>query len=149
MGYDGGMTKRNLYLFSLAVMSYFIVDVLYNVLVGMKIDAYYYEKSGIIDIYALSPQAPVLFVLFFIIIGLANVVLVIQPSISVRSVSRALSHGFLLGVTAYGTFALPCAWSIKNYPLMLAFIHIVGGGVFSMVASGLTTYLDLRRNVIT
>ena len=77
-------------------------------------------------------------------IAFANLVLVKQPAIKQQSVVQALGQGFVLGIAAYATFALPLAWMLKDYPLVMAPIHIVGGGMFSMLTSGVTVFFYLR-----
>tara|TARA_B100001093_G_scaffold149175_1_gene141929 strand:- start:5968 stop:6204 length:237 start_codon:yes stop_codon:yes gene_type:complete len=75
---------------------------------------------------------------------LGNLVLVIKPAISKKSLSDALIKGFLLDIVAYATFALPSAWSIQKYRQTLALINILGGGVFSLFTSGVTTFIGLK-----
>ena len=131
-------------MFLIAIVAYIFVDVCYNLTIGMSIDLYFYEQAGIIDIYTMSSNAIILFLIFFLIIALGNLVLVIKPAISKKSLSDALIKGFLLGIVAYATFALPSAWSIQKYPQTLALIYILGVGIFSLFTSVVTTFIGLK-----
>ena len=128
-----------------AFLAYTIVDTAYQFAIGLKIDKFFYEQAGIADIYYTEPTHVYLIIVFLVIIAIANVHLVINHAIEKQSVPMALKHGFLLGITAYATFALPLAWSIQGYPVMLAVIHIIGGGFWSLCTSGITTWCLLRN----
>ena len=129
----------------IAFLVYVIVDSAYQVIMGLKIDSFFLAQAGIKDIYYTVPKHLYLIAVFFVIIAIANVRLVVERAIEKKNVKMALKDGFLLGVVAYATFALPLVWGIKDYPLMLAVIHIVGGGFFSLCTSGITTWLLLRK----
>ncbi len=138
------MKKISLYL--IAFFTYFILDVGYNLIIGLRLDNYYYKKAGIENIIATEPQYLSTIPLFFIIIVAANIRLVINQALEKRSIPLALVNGFLLGVACYATFALPLLWLIKDYPFNLAVIHIVLGGLLSLATSGFTTWLALRKS---
>lgn len=136
------MKSKTLYF--TAFLIYVVVDVGYNVAIGLKLDNAFYEKAGILPILNTQIVLPWTLLVFFILIALANFVLVIVPAIQQKSIQQAFIHGFLLGITAYATFALPFIWLIKNYPALLSLIHILLGGIFSALTSGITTLLYFR-----
>ena len=142
--------KNNFLLYLIAyLIAFFIyafVDSLYQLVIGLKIDAFFYKRQGIQDIYNTKPQYLYLILVFFILIAYANLVLSILPAIKKKNIFIALHNGFTLGIVAYATFAFPLAWSIKNYPIALAFIHVFTGGLFSLITSGLTTWIYLKKN---
>ena len=41
--------RKNIILFLIAIVAYIIVDVGYNLTIGMSIDLYFYEQAGILD----------------------------------------------------------------------------------------------------
>jgi uncharacterized membrane protein len=137
--------KQKLSLFFMAFFVYAIVDIIYNVAIGLKIDERFYKKAGILDIFSKDLGNSWLFLIFFVVIALGNVILVILPAIRACSTSQALKNGFLLGIVAYTTYAIPLAVIIQNYPVLLAPIHILGGGFFSLCTSGFCTWFYLKR----
>ena len=138
--------KKNLSLFGVAFLVYIIVDIAYNLIIGFKIDRILLENAGILEHYAETPRYPILLLLFFIVIALANVELVIKHALKNNvNIKYAIWGGFLLGITAYATLSFAATWSIKNYPLAFAGIHPLGGGIFCAVTSGITTKIFAKK----
>ena len=137
---------RHVKLYFQALFIYVAVDVAYQLALGFRIFSHFAESSGMGAMYASpSGSAVGLMAVFFALIAFANLKLCILPAIEVRSVKAAARSGALLGATAYATLGLTNAWSIGRFPLVFALIVIVEGCVFSLVCSGLTTWLHLRR----
>ena len=136
--------SKNIKLFISALLIYIILDVAYNLLVGMRIDHHFLKEAGILSIYNEKPAYSWTIALFFIIISYANFRLAILPAVALKDIVKAVRAGLILGVAAYATLALPLLWSIKNYPVELVVIHIVGGGLLSLATSALTTTIYLK-----
>ena len=98
---------------------YFIVDVTYQMVFGIPFSKKIQEEAGIAEIFASEIQNPVLMLVWFAIMTLAIVKLVVEPAVEAKSLKMAATRGLLLGVTAYGTLALPNGWSLAGYPLSL------------------------------
>ena len=125
---------------------YFLVDVLYQVLIGLKMQSYFLEGTSLKNMISSPPNYPLTIVLFFIIISVANYLLVVKPSLSNQSIKQSLLHGYLLGVAAYSTFSLPLLWLFSDVPLTYAVLVFLFEGSFSMVSSGVVTYFYLRSS---
>ena len=76
---------------------------------------------------------------------LAIVKLVVEPAVEAKSLKMAATRGLLLGVTAYGTLALPNGWSLAGYPLSLVLEVLLEGVLFAPIASVVTTWWMLKR----
>ena len=135
---------KKLKLWFVAFLIYTIIDFFYQFTIGLKLDGWILQQAGISTIFNEQPAYISTILLFFILIAYANLVLVIEPSIEKKNISRAFYHGFLLGITAYATYSLPQLWLIKNYPPLLSPIHILSGGIFSFFTSGITTWLHFK-----
>ncbi|MEM7092296.1 MAG: DUF2177 family protein [Actinomycetota bacterium] len=136
--------RNDVQLFLAIVVVYFVVDVLYQVAFGIRFNTDQYERAGIDGIFADPPRHLYLFVVFFAVIGLANLVLVVKPSIVERSVRSAAKKGALLGLTAYGTLAMTTTWSIADYPLASAIAIASEGTFFSAATPAAITWWALR-----
>ena len=75
--------------FFIAFFTYLLVDILYQVLIGYRLMTHFYESAGISDIFT-SPEGLglALVLLFFILIALANLKLVIEPSIKEKNLRK-------------------------------------------------------------
>ena len=133
-----------LFFFTMAV--YFVVDVIYQVAFGINFNQGQYETAGIDGIFADPPRHLYLIVVFFVLIALANLILVVKPSITDRSVPNAAKKGALLGLTAYGTLAMTTTWTIADYPVASGIAIAAEGTVFSCVASAAATWWALRSD---
>ena len=133
-------------LFFQALATYIVVDVAYQVVVGLRILTVLLEDSPLKDSYV-QPTAVGggLMLLFFALIAFANVTLVIKPALEAQSVRFALKNGAVLGLTAYGTLALTNAWSLNGSPLLFVLTIPFEGLLFSMVTSGLVTKWNLGK----
>ena len=136
--------KTSFRLFIVTFLIYFVIDVAYNLAIGMDIDHYYFSQSGVLAALNTQPAYPATFLIFFILISYANVRLVIIPAIAKNSVKESAISGFVLGLTAYATMALPMLWQIKGFPFQLTIIHILSGGLLSLITASLTTYVHLK-----
>ena len=85
------------------------------------------------------------FLVFFILIALANVQFVIVPAIKARSVGKAAFSGFLLGCAAYATYIIPIYGMVKTWPLILVPIDIFIGGMLSLVTASIIVAVRLRQ----
>lgn len=124
---------------------YFIVDVTYQVTFGIQFSQRIQEEAGIKEIFATDIQNPILILIWFAIMTTAIVKLVVEPAVEAKSIKVAALKGLLLGVTAYGTLALPNGWSIADYPMTLVLEVIMEGVLFAPIASVVTTWWLLRK----
>ena len=132
-------------MYLIAFLVYVVIDVLYYIIAGLKIDNYFYTQAGILGIFYTEPHHVYLFLVFFLLIAYANLALAIIPAVKEKQLSIALKNGLLLGLTAYSTFAMTLIWSIKDFPFLLGLLHIAIGGILSLATSGITTWLVLRK----
>ena len=132
-------------LFFQALVTYIVVDVAYQALIGLKLLTAFLSTSPLKEVY-IQPTAVGggLMLLFFCIIATANVKLCIVPGLTARSPRHAALNGGLLGLTAYGTLALTNGWSLGGFPLLLSLTITLEGLIFSMVTSGAVTWWHLR-----
>ncbi|MEO0600068.1 MAG: DUF2177 family protein [Myxococcota bacterium] len=138
---------KSLPLFVQAFVTYVVVDVAYQAILGFHLMTWFIERAGLQEVYvAPSGRGLVMMLLFFVLIAWANVQLVIRPAIAARDVGQALRNGALLGAACYGTLGLTNGWSIRDFALGSTIAIVAEGIVFSMVTSGLTTWWVLRRN---
>ena len=124
---------------------YFIVDVTYQMVFGIPFSKKIQEEAGIAEIFASEIQNPVLLLVWFAIMTLAIVKLVVEPAVEAKSLKMAATRGLLLGVTAYGTLALPNGWSLAGYPMSLVLEVLLEGVLFAPIASVVTTWWMLKR----
>jgi len=136
---------RKLQMYGCIVVSYLIVDVAYQALIGIKLMADLYAKAGIDGIMAPAPQYPATIALFFLVMAYVLLKLAVLPAMEKRSVGLALTNGALVGIASYGTLALVFLWSIAGFPVTAALEMLFEGLVFPTVASGVTAWLFLRR----
>lgn len=127
-------------------ISYFIVDVTYQMIIGIKLSSRLQKEAGIDDIFVSEVQHPILLLIWFLIMTVAIVKLVVEPAVELKSLKTAGLRGLLLGITAYATLALPNGWSLVNYPITLVCEVILEGVLFAPVASLFTTWWLLKKN---
>ncbi|MBB6461989.1 DUF2177 family protein [Flammeovirga kamogawensis] len=124
---------------------YFIVDVTYQFAFGMNFSQNIQEQAGIREIFVTDIQNPVLLLIWFALITTAIVKLVVEPAVEAKDLKAAALKGLLLGVTAYGTLALPNGWSLANYPLALVIEVTMEGVLFAPIASVVTTWWLIKK----
>lgn len=124
---------------------YFIVDITYQVAFGIRFSQAAQEEAGIRDIFATDIQNPILILIWFAIMTTAIVKLVVEPAVEAKSIKMAALNGLLLGITAYGTLALPNGWSVLNYPIALVLEVIMEGVLFAPIASVVTTWWLINK----
>lgn len=124
---------------------YFIIDVSYQVVFGIPFSTQAQEAAGIREIYASEPRNPIFILIWFVIITIAIVKLAVNPALEKRNVALGVMNGFILGIAAYATLALPNGWSIDNYPNTLVLEILLEGALFAPVAAGVTSWWILRR----
>ncbi len=81
---------------------------------------------------------------FFLLIGLANSVLAIEPAMREESLLIAAKNSFLFGCAAYATYVVPIYMMTKTWSGALVPIDILIGGVLSLITSSAITYVSLR-----
>lgn len=127
-------------------ISYFIVDVTYQMIIGIKLSSRLQKEAGIDDMFVSEVQHPILLLIWFLIMTVAIVKLVVEPAVELKSLKTAGLRGLLLGITAYATLALPNGWSLVDYPITLVCEVILEGVLFAPVASLFTTWWLLKKN---
>ncbi len=132
-------------LYGQALLIYAAFDIAYQAAVGLRIFSQLVESAGLRHLYGQpSPIGMALMGVFFLLIALANMRLCVLPAIAARSVPIAARNGALFGTAAYATLGLTNAWSLPDFPLVLALVITAEGCVLSLVTSSLTTWLHLR-----
>ncbi|AZQ63802.1 DUF2177 family protein [Flammeovirga pectinis] len=124
---------------------YFVVDVTYQFVFGMNFSQNIQEQAGIREIFVTDIQNPLLILIWFALMTTAIVKLVVEPAVKAKDIKSAALKGLLLGVTAYGTLALPNGWSLANYPLALVIEVTMEGVLFAPIASVVTTWWLIRK----
>ncbi|MCH2043800.1 MAG: DUF2177 family protein [Saprospiraceae bacterium] len=124
---------------------YFIIDVGYQFTFGINFSKGVQEEAGISQIFATDIQNPILILIWFSIMTTAIVKLVVEPAVAAKSIKEAAFKGVLLGITAYGTLALPNGWSLANYPIALILEVIMEGLLFAPIASVVTTWWLIKK----
>lgn len=81
---------------------------------------------------------------FYLIYIGGLVFLAVRPALQLRSMGTAVSHGAVVGLTAYATFDLTSLAIIKGWTLDLALIDMAWGTALSAVAA-LAGYAAGRR----
>ena len=82
--------------------------------------------------------------LFFLLMGLANSHLAIEPALRENSLRKAMLNSFILGCAAYATYSVPIFVMIAKWPVPLVPIDIIIGGCLSLVTSTIVTAVALR-----
>ncbi|MBI1180230.1 MAG: DUF2177 family protein [Alphaproteobacteria bacterium] len=59
----------------------------------------------------------------------------IAPALAAQSLKTAALYGFLLGVLAYGTYDMTNLATLRNWPLGVALVDILWGGLLTAVAA--------------
>ena len=124
---------------------YLAVDVTYQFVFGIPFSQRIQEDAGIRDIFAETIQNPILILIWFAIMTTAIVRLVVEPAVAAKSISVAARKGILLGLTAYGTLALPNGWSLADYPIALVLEVMLEGLLFAPIASVVTSWWMLKK----
>ncbi len=146
---DSQSEPSRIKLFLFIIVFYFVIDVIYQVAFGINFNETQYENAGIDEIFADPPRHLYLFVVFFVLIALANLVLVVRPSIAQASIANAAKKGALLGLTAYGTLATTITWTIADFPLASTVAIAAEGTIFSAATSAAATWWTLRSHQTT
>lgn len=126
-------------------VTYFIVDVAYQLIIGMNLSKNLQKEAGIDDLFVSDVQHPILILIWFTIMTIAIVKLVVEPAVKLKSLKSAAIKGLLLGVTAYATLALPNGWSLVNYPLFLVCEIVLEGVLFAPIAATFTTWWLIKK----
>ena len=84
-------------------------------------------------------------IVFFLLIGLGNSYLAIEPAIREKRLDRAVKNSFVLGCAAYATYIVPTFVAIANWPAILIPIDILIGGLLSLATSTIVASIALRR----
>ena len=128
-----------------AFITYLVVDIGYQLAIGFSFFTHFIESAQLGFYIEPTGTGMALMLVFFTLIAVANVHLCILPAIAAKSVPLALKNGALLGTTAYATLGLTNGWSIGDFPLAFALTITLEGLFFSLITSGLTTWLRLRK----
>lgn len=120
-----------------SAVAFFIFLIIDAVWLGLIAKNMYKNKIG--HLMANKPNwvAAVVFYLFYIV-GLTF--FVIQPAISMQSISHAILAGLFFGAITYATYDLTNMATLRDWPLSLTIIDIVWGSALCSLVS-LFTYL--------
>ena len=144
--------------FIAAFLVYAIIDIAWNLSPPVRgMYENFYEASGhdvLLDQFGrpldeLGGTVLLAALVFFLLIGLANSVLAIEPALRESSLLKAARNSFIFGCAAYATYVVPIYLMTKTWPGALVPIDILIGGVLSLITSSAITYVSLwlrRRN---
>ncbi|MFS2154823.1 MULTISPECIES: DUF2177 family protein [unclassified Rhizobium] len=93
----------------------------------------------------LAPQfrlAPAL--AFYLIYAAGLTFLAVRTGLISRSMTTAVLHGAVIGLTAYATYDLTNQSTLKNWSLLLTIADLIWGTVLSAAASGFGFWLTQR-----
>ena len=83
---------------------------------------------------------------FYLIYAGAMVAFVVLPAMRRRSLRWALERGAFLGVAAYSCFDLVGLAMLKDFPMRVALVDMVWGGVLTAAACG-AAFVYARRTI--
>ena len=98
--------KNRLTQFVLIFVTYIVVDVAYQLSVGLKFMGGLYESAGIRDVMSEQPNHAWTILFFFVMIAFVLLKLAVQPAIETGQYRAAIQNGALVGIAAYGTTGL-------------------------------------------
>ncbi len=78
---------------------------------------------------------------FYALYTVGAVFLVVNPALEKNSLAHAVGYGALLGLVAYGTFALTNAAAFKDFAWKLVIADMLWGAVLTAIVSGLTFWV--------
>lgn len=138
--------KTKLLMYVSILLIYFVVDVAYQVLFGLKFVASLYEAAGITEVFSTEPQHLETIPLFFLVMAFVLLKVVVLPAIEKRDVGLAFVNGMLVGIASYGTLGVVLLWQIAGFPISAVLAILLEGLLFPTISSGVTAWLFLRRN---
>ncbi len=137
--------------FVAAFLVYAIIDIAWNLSPpAMSMYERFYEASGhdvVRDQFGRDELGGLVLLaalVFFLLIGLANSVLAIEPALREESLLKAARNSFVFGCAAYATYVVPIYMMTETWPGALVPIDILIGGVLSLITSSAITYVTLR-----
>ncbi len=139
--------------FLAAFLVYAIIDIAWNLSPPARgMYESFYESSGhdaLLDQFGrpldeLGGTVLLAALVFFLLIGLANSVLAIEPALREGRLMIAARNSFIFGCAAYATYVVPIYMMTKTWPSELVPIDILIGGVLSLITSSAVTYVSLR-----
>ncbi len=138
-----------------AVLVYAVIDVAWNISpIATGMYERLHESSGseaIFDAFGKEISTwgggeLLSFLVFVLLIGLANSVLAIEPAVRENDLRKAARNSFVLGCAAYATYIVPVFLTFAMWPAILVPVDILIGGLLSLVTSTAVTYVAIRRN---
>ena len=81
---------------------------------------------------------------FYVLYAIGVCIFVIIPALSKQSWLYALQYGALFGLFCYMTYDLTNLAVIRDFPVRLAFIDIVWGGLVTAISSSLAYWVGNR-----
>jgi uncharacterized membrane protein len=112
-----------------AVVAFLILDAIW---LGLIARSYYREQIG----HLMSDSPNWLAAGGFYLIYIAGIViLAIAPAVEAGSWSKALIHGAVLGLVAYGTYDMTNLAVLRDWPIAMTVIDIAWGTGLTAVAS--------------
>ena len=138
------MNSKFLMFLSILVI-YFVVDVAYQVSIGLKLVGSLYEAAGVSDVFSSEPQHLATIPLFFVVMAFVLLRVVVLPAIEKKDVLQAFLNGALVGIASYGTLALVLLWQIVGFPVAAVFAILLEGLLFPTISSGVTAWWFLRK----
>ena len=138
--------------FVAAFLTYAVIDVVWHMF--PFVNAMYVslrEASGLGSDWSFGKEMStwggvefVALLVFFLLIGLANSHLAIEPALRDNSLRKAMLNSFILGCGAYATYSVPIFVMIAKWPVPLVPIDIIIGGCLSLATSTIVTAVALR-----
>jgi len=109
----------------IASLIFLIIDVIW---LSISVKSFYKPNIGHLLLDKPIIWAASMFYLIYVI-GLA--IVVIEPSINSKSLSKAIYLGFVFGLVSYGTYNLTNMATIKGWSPIVVFVDMLWGGLLT------------------
>lgn len=125
-------------LYSLATVIFLAIDGVWLTLIAKS---FYAKHLG----YLMSTTPNLLAALIFYLINIVGiVVLVLQPALAEKSMTKVIIWAALYGLCTYATYDLTNLATIKNWPVIITIVDLIWGTTLT-TAVALISYLIARR----
>tara|TARA_B100000768_G_scaffold156316_1_gene153829 strand:- start:361 stop:792 length:432 start_codon:yes stop_codon:yes gene_type:complete len=137
--------KNQVVQFMVILVTYLVIDIGYQMSIGLKLMDTIYEQAGIREVMSEQPNHAWTILIFFLMIAFVLLKLAVEPAIAKVQYLTAVKNGALIGIAAYGTTALVFLWTITGFPFVAIAGFLVEGIAFCSISSGITAYLALQK----
>lgn len=113
-----------IYLYSLTVPVFFLIDMLW---LGLVANKFYQSQLG----HLLGPVNWTAAIVFYLMYIVGILIFAIVPALDAQSLSKALLLGALFGFFTYATYDFTNLATLKDWPLMVVIVDVLWGTVLS------------------